>query len=124
MLSAGRELDVIIAKKIFKVDVEHVNQQNGWRIDYRANDNVANDPILAMDMVDGYRLKRYSTDLKAAWEVVEKLGQKGTQWRFSNKAFSNKYWWAYTEDAVAQGNTLQEAICLAALKHVEEQANG
>ena len=75
-----------------------------------------------MEMVDGWKLKRYSTKIEDAMDVVEKLGRAGTQWRFSNKAFSNQYWWAYTEDVMGvQGESLPHAICLAALQHVREQ---
>jgi hypothetical protein len=121
-MNPGRELDKLIAEIVFGAEVEVLNQKAGWRIDLRAKDNECNDPIMTDWGSDGYRLKRFSTDIKAAWEIVDKLGKNGTQWRFSNKAFSNTYWWAYTEDAVSQGDTLPHAICLTALKHMQEQA--
>lgn len=122
-VEVGRKLDKLVAEVVFGVEVEEVNQRGGHRIDLRAKNNEHNDPIMAMDMVDGWRLKSFSKDLTAAWTIVEKLGASGTQWRFSNKAFGNKHWWAYTEDACVQADTLPHAICLAALKHLGEQAN-
>lgn len=120
-INPGRKLDILIAKEIFGTEVIHLNQRGGHRIDYVAANNEYNNPIISMDMVDGWRLKRYSTNIEDAWEIVEKLGKQGVQWRFSNKAFSNTYWWAYTEDVMGvQGETIMHAICLAALQHMRE----
>ncbi len=121
-LQPGRELDKLIAEVVFGAKVAVINQRGGWNIDMTADLNICNNPIIAMDMVDGHVLKNYSTSFTDAWAIVEKLGQSGTQWRFSNKVFSNKYWWAYTEDAISQGDTMPHAICLTALKHIQEQA--
>lgn len=122
-IEVGRKLDKLIAEMIFEVEVEELNQRGGYCIDLRAKNNEQNDPIIVMDMVGGWKLKSYSRDLEAAWTVVEKLAENGTQWRFSNKAFGNKYWWAYTEETCVQADTLPHAICLAALKHIGEQVN-
>lgn len=121
-MNPGRELDKMVAEVVFGSEVEFLNQKAGWRIDFVAKNKDCNDTIYAMEMADGYRLKNFSTDISAAWDIVEKLGRNGTQWRFSNKAFSNTYWWVYTEDAVAQGDTLPHAICLAAIQHIKGQA--
>jgi len=124
LMRPGREMDKMIAEIVFGAEVEVVNQRHGWGVDLKSKDNSCNDPIMSDFGVEDYVLKNYSTDIKAAWNIVEKLGKNGTQWRFSNKVFANAYWWAYTEDATAQGDTLPHAICLTALKHIREQANG
>lgn len=69
----NRELDVLIAEKIFGSKVAFPNQKAGWRIDYVADLEECNDPIVTDMGYDGYRLKRYSQDVKAAFEMVEKF---------------------------------------------------
>jgi hypothetical protein len=73
----NREIDVQIAEKLFGAKVEFLNQRYGWRVDYVADNNECNDPNLAMDMVDGWKLKHYSRDIKSAFQVVEKLRTAG-----------------------------------------------
>lgn len=77
----NRELDVLIAEKVFGAKITFLNQKCGWRIDYTADKDECNDPITTDMGNDGYRLKNYSIDIKAAFEVVEEL-------RIWTKAFS------------------------------------
>lgn len=76
-MEPGRELDILVAEKIFGAKVKKLDQKGGWRIDYVADLNECNDPIVAMDMIDGYRLKRYSSDVLATQEVIKKLVASG-----------------------------------------------
>ena len=68
----------------------------------------------------------YSTDIKAAWEVVEKLGEDGwiVTLHRDFKWYCDLTW--FTEDDTAstsvEANTLPEAICKAALAAVGEEA--
>lgn len=122
LIPAGRDLDKLIAEMVFQSEVEVLNQRSGWGIDLRAKNNDCNDALYSDFGLEGYVLKKYSTSLEDAWSIVDKFGKQGTQWRFSNKALHNQYWWAYTEDATAQGDSLPHAICLAIIKHLQEQA--
>jgi hypothetical protein len=81
-------------------------------------------------MVDCYTTLPYSTDIKAAWEVVEKMRNRpgctgckacieihGTD--FDNE--SDKPYLAFIHGQEAQGLTAPEAICKAALLVVLEE---
>ena len=59
MLEAGRELDALVAKHVIGLDCYGVEL-------YR------HDEFCAL-----HNPPRYSTDIAAAWEVVEKMGTKG-----------------------------------------------
>lgn len=69
----NREIDCAIAEKLFGAKVTFLNQKSGWLIDYVADLDECNDGVYAMDMLDGYRLKYYSDDIRSAWEVVNKF---------------------------------------------------
>lgn len=64
------------------------------------------------------KLKNYSQDISAAWEIIDFLGKKGAQIRLSNKAMNNDYWWCYIDGEASQGSSAPEALCLAALSYV------
>lgn len=77
---------------------------------------------------------RYTTDISAAMSVVEKMEASGFWWEFSShnpiksirvKGSSYAEFWHYTEGVIdmeigAEGATLSEAICRAALAAVED----
>lgn len=61
-LEAGRELDALVAERVMEIDLAAVRDEVGW---YKHP--------------DGYTRREppclpYSTEIAAAWEVVEKLG--------------------------------------------------
>lgn len=64
-------------------------------------------------------IPKYSTDIAAAWEVVEKLDLFATHglYKQDNKWCIDSY---YFETGVAETETAAHAICLAALAAVEE----
>ena len=73
------------------------------------------------------RLPSYSTDIAAAWLVVEHLKSRGWSVRLSNKTV-DWCWWCYVYDyrsenakaeATVQEETAPLAICRAALAAVE-----
>jgi hypothetical protein len=72
-------------------------------------------------MVDCYTTLPYSTDIKAAWEVVEKIFKEKWETNLYNSTDSVNYTWdcrLFKEDlyrVIAHGKTAPEAICKAAL---------
>jgi hypothetical protein len=69
-MKAGRELDALIAERVmgWHNNRDNPNESGMWGImDYRADGS----PVLAADFPE------YSTDMAAAWEVVEKLLAEG-----------------------------------------------
>lgn len=110
-MKPGRELDALIAEKVFGLP------QSTWRDgeDHRDEDGVG-------VVVLGVRPDPYSTDIAAAWTVVEKLDL------LRNHSFERSpdglyeigvlysddgYWEVY-----GSAPTAPHAICLAALKAV------
>ncbi|MBA7499340.1 hypothetical protein ES704_02080 [subsurface metagenome] len=59
-----------------------------------------------------HRIEKYSTDISAAWLVVEKLSNLIFDLR---KVYQNTDWCASFEGNVAEGKKAPEAICKAAL---------
>lgn len=110
-LPAGRELDVLVARKV----MDDLDEDGEWL------------------SVNGSKFwhkdggpKEYSTDIKAAWEVVERLtlhrfGFVLTQWAEGGDVFA-KFTKSYRE-YVAEASFGQAplAICLAALMTQEGQ---
>lgn len=121
---SNRELDILVAERVFQANITHLNQKSGWCIDYVADKEECNDPIWTDYGADGYRLKRYSEDIKAAWKLVDKmwgiwdLGSDFDGWNVklttARGSCSDKF-------VTAKGKTVMEAICKVALKAVEEQ---
>ena len=136
---AGPELDVIIAKTIFSCDARLTRM--GWNDD--------GGPILGLCYCENAPhsytecnhpglLERYSTDIAAAWPVVEKLKDDGleihTEYSYDFVARSDyavcEIWKDFKsidppreweEIADADANTMPLAICRAALKAVQSQ---
>jgi hypothetical protein len=122
-LEAGRELDVLIAVKVM-----------GW---HDINGNAATTGGLLNDKREWKSLPDYSTDIAAAWAVVEYLKKRNWSWTFSHCAAAPRteqdineghhhgtsagvrrdhygtrpFYWIYAE-------TMPLAICRAALKAV------
>lgn len=113
-MKPGRELDALVAEKVM-----------GWRVGERfdgdwylmepASGGMGGNPV-------PMRLEHYSTDIAAAWQLVEKVG---TGWLYltltQDSDRTSDYWRAAfhrrtdAPDAV-NGDTAPHAICLAALK--------
>jgi hypothetical protein len=102
-LKPGRELDLLVAEKIFGATVQHgqiLNQETDWW----------DSP------------KCYSEDISRAWEVLKKMSELG-YW-FSGGMTQNKTHWFWIakvgcmapSGSVYERATAQLAICLAALK--------
>lgn len=107
-MKPGRELDALVAEKV----MGYPGDGNVWYVtgDYANPDSIP----------------EYSTDIAAAWEVVEKM--KHSSWSFSIRSsddceaeFSlNDGKFLQNADTVGmgRGDTAPYAICLAALKAV------
>lgn len=67
-MQAGREMDALIAEKIFGLKVE-------WEIEY-LGEQIPSSKQLADKYDENGILPLYSTDIAAAWEVVEGVREK------------------------------------------------
>lgn len=112
-LKPGREMDALVAQHVM-----------GWTLSHRGN-------CWNKNGKNAYSVLMWnpSTDIKAAWEVVEKLSKLSFQLKSSRNHRQDKD--AYTHSArfgfnaekldrnyMADGVTAPHAICLAALKAV------
>lgn len=126
-MEAGRDLDVLVAEKVMgcKVELVKIGTVAGW--DSEPHCCCPGNPHEFSDRdYEVVELKRYSTDIAAAWEVVEKitLGKE----RFSYECLwrdPNDGKWAFgsfDRDGsffpMEKADTAPHAICLAALKAV------
>lgn len=99
----NRELDVLVAKHVMKLDVEAA---------------VAGQ-ILDDDCGCKIEIPHYSTDIAAAWDVVEKLKIKGFDFVLHWKtAWECIFWFGRDKWFESNCETAPRAICLAALKAV------
>ncbi len=108
-MQAGREMDVLIAEKVM-----------GWkRFDHVIQSGWFPPGLEPMANIYGHEIPRYSTDIAAAWEVVEKtrlldtytLGEHDGKWAVLSLTYSDL-------EPFALADTAPLAICLAALKAV------
>lgn len=123
-MKPGRELDVLIAEKVM-----------GWKLYCYEGDVYAHEPGQYGDAAkndgwcwegDTYPENREShqfapsTDIAAAWEVVEKLSTNGWAVKMQIGFDSSRYYWdceVFIEEShYGSAKTAPHAICLAALK--------
>lgn len=110
-MKASRELDALIAERVMRL--EDVQRGSDWTgLDWEYFDGAGTGATL--------EIPEYSTDIAAAWLVVEKLLKDGKEVYLSaDKAlFSEGFRWVFQIRGVAGGlaPTAPEAICLAALE--------
>jgi len=120
VLKAGRTLDALVAERVMGIEHRCARQPNGMRFD------------IVCPVCD--TAEHYSTDITAAWAVVETLhgrmtimgpgaveifdkGERVSQWTC---AFMDEDGYP---DYFAEADTAPLAICLAALKTVEDDAD-
>lgn len=120
-LAAGRDLDCLVAEKVL------------GKICMCVEGGMA---AVACPVHDG---PHYSTDIKAAWELVEKIGlfrncralqeegvgdQKGTTWTRTGWRWVviQIFWPLDKNEVIGFGNTAPQAICRAALRVAEESS--
>lgn len=109
-MKPGRELDKLIAERVMGLDVS--NPSSPMSCDVCHKDYYFEDSI-----------KPYSTDIAAAWEVVEKLIQQEIYFEFrSDYAYSVSGYDGHNamrmSNCDASGESFPHAICLAALKAI------
>lgn len=121
-MKSGRELDALVAEKVM-----------GWKPNYPGGwlhpPRDTSDRKRYLDNDGCTVIPSYSTDIAAALEVLNKLREMPTSSAkdmsagISVEAVDSGGWWVgwrwheWTDDG-ARGETIPEAICLAALKAV------
>lgn len=120
----NRKLDQLIAEKVFNCNVKFVNEKYGWRVDYFADKDECNQGIPTDGGYDGYRLKYYSSYIRNAFEIVEKMNTMSPGVSFSLKQDYEGLWncsFSFSNEnccIIHNSDTAMEAICLAALKAI------
>ncbi len=115
-MDAGRELDVLVAQQIFGCRVERFQNPLGMLV---ARCQCGGDEHNRSE--EPFFLMRYSTDIAAAWPVVEKLRELDMSVQVSTEATRPYCCLAIQKDGQVIGEcawTAPLAICLAALKAV------
>jgi len=100
------ELDVLIADKVMGLEV----CKRDHELKFYTDDNCFE---CAKDFA-----KNYSTNIKAAWEVVEKMRAALDSGRFMLYDDNNGEWQCDINNYIEIGDTAPRVICLAALKAV------
>ena len=127
-MKAGRELDALIAEKVMGL------------IAYKVQLTAPPPRVRTIDELQrvGSPLSHYSTDIAAAWEVVQKLGRwRGFDFMLVMPDLEQTFhlhtyeagWYEATNDGperrvVGDADTAPLAICLAALKAVSQEGQG
>lgn len=135
-LEAGRELDSLVHRRVMELPVV----PDAWGLPMQPGDHWTSDPhgtYTGTPTTTGSPIPAYSTDIAAAWEVVEKLRERriflsvDAHWdRFDVDAaigpslvVAADFW----ERAFATADTAPLAICRAALRattpHTTSQTN-
>lgn len=105
-VAAGRELDTLIAERVFALTVVEDP------VNYRGVQ-------IARAGREGSDLPHYSTDHAAAWQVVEQMQAQG--WNFACDDMGGLPWWVefsqagYRRGGQNTASTLPLAVCRAAL---------
>lgn len=129
-MTAGSEMDALIAEKVM-----------GWMWVYKTGWELAGYPVfdkLPFDAIEyddsDYAITPYSTDIAAAWQVVEKVFDNFAAWmtvgnnpdfmRYRGKYFSTVHGGKLEYDSpscniTCYADTAPLAICRAALKAIE-----
>ena len=120
----GRELDALVAEKVMGQKVKSAAELGGLYSvegDFFVNPPDRSEPVYAHTLP----LPHYSTDIAAAWEVVEKLRVEGLRLRLVE--YTDGFYAAFGAMAIdtapwqaSQVETAPLAICLAALKAVAQ----
>jgi hypothetical protein len=137
-MPAGREMDALVAEKVMGCKVSHLPFPGGQeRVSCGCRNGEHPGPHDNTDPVWDDILAYYSTDIAAAWKVVEKLRGElswadgfqlsqsalGQEWQNFPEAPQNGYAATFTNgyenEASATAETAPLTICRAALKAVE-----
>jgi len=135
-MEAGREMDRLIADRIFNLDtykkwiyVDRFDHFDCFLDDARYDENGQWDYAFLQNG-SFRRVPSYSTDIAAAWQVVEKIKdvfrKQKPDWDFAIVETGENHWlagWLQYEsfELSGEGKTAPLAICRAALKVVMNQ---
>jgi hypothetical protein len=119
-MEAGREMDALVAEKVMgiKVRVSDGEWELCARMDYAdAGELMVDDTGLFYSE----RIHTYSTDIAAAWEVVEKLSDKviDISRQLEGMTVETAHWDVEIDGHEAYALAVPLAICRAALLTVE-----
>lgn len=135
IIKAGRELDAIVAENVMGFAAKNFPMNGGWfyighweckTIGGIEIPGPGGHPMDAYWEMNSKPLPHYSTDIAAAWQVVEKLDLfRGTALLGANSGH-DRGWQIVEEcqdlgDIIAEAETAPLVICLAALKIAEER---
>lgn len=121
-MNPGRELDALVAEKV--MELKNIRKLNTEAI----KDFVYDRPnlITGLHVIEDL-VPEYSTDIAAAWEVVERLAEyHGNKCDLDYGEFLEGLWtvrFGFGNDSCS-AETAPHAICLAALKVVEKEPLG
>jgi hypothetical protein len=104
-IPAGQEVDALIAEKVFGGPGKNV-QWYWWR---NSTPSLDVDPPI-------YAGPAFSTDIAAAWRVVEKM--KECHWFLLTDRIDTKWYAAFSDKAKSIESSAPLAICRAALKAI------
>lgn len=113
-MKPGRELDILVAEKVMGISMAPVHRKASYGIAPGAI-NYAQDHIYHPEQ------EPYSSDIAAAWEVVEKIRKRNFPLTLNHqgKNWWEAIFWDETDDRwKGEGSSAPHAICLAALKAV------
>lgn len=130
-MQAGREMDKLIGEKLFGYWIDHYDKDYVGENYYMLMDGAGDSIVSGWD--DGKReseeeawndCPKFSTDILAAWEVMERITEK--HWKFKLRRLPGKDYMAYFQNLLrfpiecesAPSGTAPLAICRAALKVV------
>jgi len=126
-MKAGRELDALVAEKVMGLAWDESRCRIcGWGLKGSVDggcviDNCCERPA-PMKRAD--EPGRYSTDIAIAWKVVEKLGEMDLSFAPDDRdgTWDCSFGWDGSENnpTCVYAPTAPEAICLSALKAVDE----
>ena len=116
----NREVDALVAKEVFGCQVEYWEDDGTPYCGCKDKEHKWYDPRGC-----ACRLKYYSTEIEAAWEVVEKLRCEEMELRIT---YINQWACSFSHGRVSpvysvEADTGPMAICLAALKAVGHDFN-
>lgn len=112
-IPAGRELDALIAEKVFGVTIIEQTDSNLIFYDYRARLNK-----------EPFTVKHYSNDIAAAWEVVNEMHRKGywiVLYDYIIQNHDKPYQFVFSrngQQSASNSSSVELAVCLSALKAV------
>lgn len=136
-MDAGRELDALVAERVMGYQWWH---REGLRNHLLSPD--AAQWAGSLDMKPGAAetdkafyngAPPYSTDIAAAWEVIERMTAQGWHYEIGGPAASTPHWARFgrgdydphndewDEQHIGMGSAAPHAICLAALRAIGEE---